>query len=218
MEKLEFDHLVIGVLSLRQGFDWVLEATGIEVPEGGEHPRMGTHNRVTAMAPDTFFEIIAINPSTTIQKEARWFALDHAYQQERLTERLRPIAWVARTTNLDAALERGRKIGVDLGQAIEMTRGDMRWRIAVRSDGSLPEGGTVPILIQWPEGPHPAGAMADLGLRLNQIMLRHPQPNRLKDLLAGLGVDHLVSVSEAPGMMPEISAAMHAPGRDDIKL
>ena len=39
------DHVTIGCASLAQGIAYVRERLGVEVPAGGQHPRMGTHNR-----------------------------------------------------------------------------------------------------------------------------------------------------------------------------
>ena len=56
MAKLVLDHLVIGAASLAQGADWLAERLGVTLPPGGAHPRMGTHNRLTALGPDSFLD------------------------------------------------------------------------------------------------------------------------------------------------------------------
>jgi hypothetical protein len=69
--------------------------------------------------------------------------------------------------------------------------------VAVRDDGALLEGGTVPLVIAWP-GAHPAARMPDLGLRLQALRLWHPAPNHLLSLLTPIGADALPEI-EASG-------------------
>jgi hypothetical protein len=72
MTDLRFDHLVIGAASLAQGVDWVEAELGVTLPPGGTHPRMGTHNRLTAVGPASFLEIIAVDPAAEPPPRPRW--------------------------------------------------------------------------------------------------------------------------------------------------
>jgi len=60
------DHLVVAADSLAQGAEWCDRVLGVVPGPGGEHPLMGTHNRLLRVAtvdhPRTYFEIIARNP------------------------------------------------------------------------------------------------------------------------------------------------------------
>ena len=59
------DHLVIMATSLEQGVAWCEATLGATPGPGGEHPLMGTHNRLLKIASPGFagayLEIIAIN-------------------------------------------------------------------------------------------------------------------------------------------------------------
>jgi len=44
------DHLVIAADSLEQGADWRAATFGVQPAGGGNHPLMGTHNRVIAIS------------------------------------------------------------------------------------------------------------------------------------------------------------------------
>ena len=59
------DHLVVAAASLDDGVRWCEKTLGITPGPGGEHPLMGTHNRLFTIAtvqhPKAYFEIIAIN-------------------------------------------------------------------------------------------------------------------------------------------------------------
>ena len=52
--RLVLDHLAITARTLDEGVAWVREMLGIEMPPGGAHPRMGTHNRLMALGPSDF--------------------------------------------------------------------------------------------------------------------------------------------------------------------
>ncbi len=199
MPELALDHLVIGAASLAQGVAWAEEALGVVVPPGGAHPLMGTHNRLTALGPACFLEIIAIDPDAAPPGRPRLFALDDPAMRARLERSPRLIAWVAGTGDLLASLARARAAGVDLGRAVAMTRGDLAWQFSIRDDGGLPENGTLPALIQWRAGPHPAGRMTDQGLRLETLELRHPDPARLEAVLGAIGASHLAATARAEG-------------------
>lgn len=205
--KLRFDHLVIGAASLEQGVAWAENRLGVTIPPGGAHPLMGTHNCLSALGPASFLEIIAIDPAAAAPARPRLFALDDPAMRARLERAPRLIAWVTGTDDIAASLARA--AGADLGRAVEMTRGALVWRLSVPDDGSLPEAGTLPALIQWRPGPHPAGAMTDQGLRLEALELRHPQPARLAPVLAALGADHLATTVRAdrPGLRAVLRGA-----------
>ena len=58
----KIDHLVIGAESLIQGVEYVKSCLGVEMPFGGVHVKMGTHNHLMRLGDGIFLEIIAINP------------------------------------------------------------------------------------------------------------------------------------------------------------
>ena len=59
------DHLVVATASLAEGVQWCEKTLGITPGPGGEHPLMGTHNRLISVAspafPLAYLEIIAIH-------------------------------------------------------------------------------------------------------------------------------------------------------------
>lgn len=203
-DSLLFDHIAIGASSLEQGTGDLKRRLKIEIPFGGTHPRMATHNCLTRLGGDSFLEIISIDPDAPAPDRPRWFDLDDPSQRRLLTQGPRPIAWIARTRSIALVLSRARDQGLDLGQAIEMTRGDLRWLIAIRDDGQLPEGGTLPVIIQWPDGPLPATRMTDLGLRLKTLRLHHPSPHTLRAKLEAFGAAHLATIQPAETGKPSV--------------
>jgi len=73
------DHLVIGADNLEQGISFVRERLGIDIPYGGVHPQMGTHNHLVQLGNDIFLEVIAINPDMEPPNAPRWFGLDDPF-------------------------------------------------------------------------------------------------------------------------------------------
>lgn len=70
------DHITVTAPSLEAGSEFVRKALGIAPQSGGEHPRMGTHNRLLRLRESMFLEVIALNPSAIGPARPRWFALD----------------------------------------------------------------------------------------------------------------------------------------------
>jgi Glyoxalase-like domain len=163
----EVDHLIVAADSLEAGAAWCEATLGVVPQPGGQHALMGTHNRLVNLSSDAFprcyLEIIAIDPDAPPPGRARWFGLDR-----------RPpgppalIHVVARSTMLD--MHRWGLIHkqMDPGLPVAASRGDLRWQILLRPDGSLLP--ALPTLIQW-DGPHPAERLPDQGLRLQSLQL-----------------------------------------------
>jgi hypothetical protein len=187
------------------GSQWIFDHLGVRPQQGGEHPRMGTHNVLLRLGEAMYLEVIAINPSAPKPSRARWFALDALP-----TEAEPQLAgWVARTEDI-------RKSAVDasemLGTVESMSRGSLEWLISIPEDGSLPLGGVAPMLIQWQTASHPALGMQDQGCELLALELLHPCPERISELLGSLAVaEPGVSVSVAVAAAPSLVAHVRTP-------
>lgn len=189
------DHFAIGATDLEQGVAALKNALGVEVPRGGKHDAMSTHNCVMKAGDGCFLEILAIDPEAPQPVRKRWFTLDDPVTQARLVERPRALCWVVRTDDLDGIVA---KSPVDLGEVVHFSRGDRTWRLTVPQDGSLPKQGLIPAFIEWSPGPHPSAGMKDFRMELEAVRLTHPDPQGLQAILAVLGVDHLAEINEGP--------------------
>jgi hypothetical protein len=190
------DHLVVAAHTLEQGVAWCEATLGITPGPGGRHPLMGTHNRLAKIAslafPDTYLEIIAIDPEAAAPQRVRWFGLDDAGLREQLRDAgPRLIHAVARTQQLDmqrwALITLGLQPGKPIRAGRDTPEGPLTWQILVADDGVLGCGGALPTLIQW-EGRHPTQAMPDSGVTLRAFALRGV-PDRARELLKLRGVD-----------------------------
>ncbi|CAN5618688.1 hypothetical protein BH24ACT15_BH24ACT15_39240 [soil metagenome] len=121
-----FDHFVFGADSLARGVDWFEALTGVRIPPGGAHPRMGTHNHVMATGADSFLEVIAIDPQAPTPPCPRWFGLDDQSTVARLAAGPKPLGWVVRTTDLEGTLAGDGAAGFDAGEQLDQTRGELR--------------------------------------------------------------------------------------------
>jgi hypothetical protein len=166
--SMQLDHLVIAARDLAQGVAWLEARVGVPMGAGGRHELMGTHNRLLALGPGRFIEVIAVDPEAPPPGCARWFELDSPAMQERLGAGPALVAWVARSDDIEgtiAAVAEGRP------RILALARGEFRWRIGVPASGALALGGISPTLIQWSTR-HPADVLGDSGCRLEKLVLR----------------------------------------------
>ena len=196
MPSAHIDHLVVTAPSLAAGVAYVRERLGVSPQPGGQHPRMGTHNCVLRLGPACYLEVIAVDPQSGPPEFPRWFRLDQGCRQPRLA------AWIARTDALRAATT----AWAAFGRIEPMTRGPLRWEIALPEGGDLPYDGVAPMLIQW-QGPHPAEALADAGCALVSLEGRHPQAPAIEGLLRAIGLREPVPIAPPdPGQPPHLVA------------
>ncbi len=167
------DHLVVAADTLEHGMAWCEATLGVTPRAGGEHPLMGTHNRLLSLStqsfPRAYFEIIAINPHVKPPGRRRWFDLDDPELQQAVHKQPRLVHFVARTPDASSALKELHRLGIDRGSLVRAERptpeGLLRWKISVRDDGQRLFYGALPTLIQWDDA-HPADAMPSSGLAL----------------------------------------------------
>jgi len=186
---LVLDHLAVAAETLAEGAAHVEAALGVPLSDIGVHDRMGTHNRLLALGPGLYLEVIAINPNAKPPAQARWFDLDNFAGPPRLTN------WIVRTGNLDSALS-GTPEG--MGAPISFARGDYLWQMAVPPDGKLPYGGAAPALIEWESALHPAERLPDLGCRLVRLVVEHPEAETLLAAYPALGDIACVEIGTGP--------------------
>ena len=192
-----FDHVVIGAAHLGDAADIVEARLGADLTGGGKHPLMATHNRLMRLK-DGYLEVIAIDPNAPIPGRIRWYALDSPETVGRLADGPRALCWVAAVDDIEQAAA---GCGYECGRIIEVTRGDLHWRLTVPDDGSLPAGGILPALIEWPLGVNPVATLPDSGLALAGLKASHPFPEMVMNCLTRLGLGHLMEVTEgAPSL------------------
>jgi hypothetical protein len=199
------DHLVVAAATLQQGIDWCEATLGVTPGPGGEHPLMGTHNRLLRIAtvdyPRAYLEIIAIQLGREPQRRRRWFDLDDEPLQAELA-RFGPrlIHFVANVNDAAAAVRNLEWIGIDRGEPVaasrETPRGVLQWQITLREDGSRLFDGTLPTLIEWGET-HPAPFLPESGVTLQSLAVHHPRAAELKAAYEAIGLEN-VRIQQGP--------------------
>jgi len=193
------DHLVFGCDHLQNGTSFLEQTLGVGFSGGGKHTLMATHNRLLKLQDSIYFEAIAIDHEA-VQKHGdigrkRWFSLDEDRTKQRLAQSPRPLTWVVAVDDIyDAAS----KCGYDAGKITTMTRGDLEWMLTIAEDGTLEEDGLLPGFIQWPGGCNPANKLPESGTRLQRLVLQHPRPDTIGQIIDQLGIDGPVEVRPGP--------------------
>lgn len=220
MNRAQVDHLVVVADSLAQGVVWCEETLGITPGPGGEHPLMGTHNRLFSVAgpafPRAYFEIIAIQPGATPLRAAgthRWFDMDDRELQARVaSEGPQLVHFVASVPGVVSAVKALAALGLDRGSVLEVSRQTatalLQWRITVRDDGQRLFYGGLPTLIQWGEAgedparaAHPLDAMPASGVTLQALQVSHPRPDKLQAAYAAIGLADVTVIQGAPNLL-----------------
>jgi hypothetical protein len=193
------DHLVFGCDHLQNGTSYLEQMLGVGFSAGGKHTLMATHNRLLKLQDSIYFEAIAIDHEAEqihggIGRK-RWFSLDEDRTKQRLAQSPQPLTWVVAVDDIyDAAS----KCGYAAGTITTMTRGDLEWMLTIAEDGTLVEDGLLPGLIQWPGGQNPANKLPESDTRLHRLILQHPQPDAIGQIIDQLGIDGPVEVRPGP--------------------
>ena len=205
----QLDHIVVAANSLPQGVDYLRSCLGIDVPRGGLHQTMGTHNHLMQLANDAYLEVIAIDPQARAPRRPRWFGLDDALMRAALKQRPRLITWVMNTPDIRHLVT---GTGFDIGTPTALSRDNLKWEIALPDDGRLLGGGMLPYCIQWHSSPHPSRGMADLGCILHALTIHHNRPQWVVERLEAMDAGHLVQIEAlADDQAPYLSAAIETP-------
>jgi len=191
--KAKIDHLVIGADNLISGTNFLEKKLNTKLLPGGEHKVMGTHNKLLKLQTEIYLEVIANNPNVESPSHPRWFSLDELETKNKIKKSPRSLCWILAIENIDDAVK---NCGYNPGKIVELSRGDLEWKVTVPTDGKLIENGVLPFLIEWPKNIHPSKNLTDSSVSLNKILLIHPEPDYIKNILNNLIKSDLISISE----------------------
>ena len=190
-----FDHLLWAAPDLDKGAEAFAAATGVTPTVGGSHPGFGTRNRLAALGPGAFFEVIAPDP---VQEQA-------GTRAERIAAMPQPaiITFAVQTTDLDGAQRAAEAAGLTIPPPVSMsrTRPDgvkLAWRILYLKHPLYGE--AVPFIIDWQGSPHPSTTTPE-GCRLESLTVLQPEPEGLAAIYAALGLDIPVERAPVPGFI-----------------
>lgn len=185
--RTELDHIVVAAKTLDEGRKWVREVLGVDAVGGGKHDGLATHNTLLKLDVKCYLEIIAIDPDAGTPNFPRWFGLDTDEVRGHIAHGPRLVAWVARASGDDDAIEQlaaSRDYSAKIVRTA--TRADFRWRFAFTADGARIASGVLPHLIQWDSPTHPCERLPESGVALTALMLGAPEPEQLTGGLQAL--------------------------------
>ncbi len=210
----QIDHLVIGAKNLDDGITYVKKALGVDIPFGGVHLSMGTHNALMQLGDTLFLEVIAVNAEIPPPVHPRWYGLDDPFVRQRLEQGPVLLTWVVNSQSIDGLL---RQAGFDMGNKQRVCRGQLSWYFSLPDDGRLLAGGLLPYGIEWHTKTHPAANMQDTGCRLLSLTLHHSQAKWLQNALASIDASDLVTVvPETDDGAPFLVAKFNTPSGEKI--
>jgi len=187
--SIALDHLVVVARTLDEGTSYVEAVLGVSLSPGGQHPDMGTHNRLLSLGPDVYLEVVAVDDQALAPRHRRWFNLDSYSGSPRMTN------WVCRTDDLEGALDRAPP---GSGRIMGLSRGDLSWRMAVPEFGRLPFDDAMPALIEWPGNDLPNARLPDHGFRLSRLDVFHPDADGFLNAFPSMNRLDQVAVREGP--------------------
>lgn len=205
------DHLVVAASTLEEGVAWCERTLGITPGPGGEHPLMGTHNRLFKIAspkhPHAYFEIIAINSeaaSARMLGAKRWFDLDNVALQASLRQNgPQLVHFVVNTDRALPAVQALADLDIDRGELLTASRmtppGLLSWQITVRHDGQRLMHGCLPTLIKWGDV-HPTDNMPTSNITLQSITANQPNPDALRAAYDAIGLSNIDVLAGSPNL------------------
>ena len=204
--QTRIDHLVIGARNLAQGISYVKDCLGVDIPYGGVHETMGTHNHLMQLGNNSFLEVIAINPAGDPVGQPRWYGLDDPFVRQQILVQPTLLTWVVNTTDINTFLLNAK---MSFGKSTLIRRDNLSWYFGLPGDGRLLSSGILPYVIQWQTDTHPSTRMADPGCRIQDLHIHHPHPLWLNEILKSINANDLVTVhaltgNETPYLVAEI--------------
>lgn len=193
------DHLVYAGPDLRVATESIERLLGVQATPGGQHPGRGTRNALIALSQSTYIEIIGPDPDQPAPGLPRPFGID-ALKGPKL------VTWAAKERDLSNRVKSAAANGVKLGALADGSRQRpdgllLRWtytdpRVVVAD-------GLVPFFINWGTTPHPAASAAG-GVTLVGLKAEHPDPERIRHTLGGLGLSMAVNAGKTVSLIATI--------------
>jgi hypothetical protein len=192
------DHIIYAAPDLEAAVADVEGRFGVRAAGGGQHMGQGTHNKLLALGPRTYLEIVAPDPGQPEPADPRPYGVDGV-------TRGGLVGWALACADIDEALAKARAEGFDPGEVIEGRRVAasgtvLRWR----STRNALTAGPIPFLISWGETPHPASS-APVGLLLESLHIEHPDPPSLAGPLRALGAQVEVRRAAAVALVAQVT-------------
>jgi hypothetical protein len=204
---MQIDHLIYAAPDLEAAVADVERRFGVRATGGGQHLGMGTHNKLLALGPRTYLEIVAPDPGQPEPDGPRPYGVDGVTAPGM-------VGWVLASNDIEGALSRARTAGFDPGDVIAGHRvtpsgTTLRWR----STANAMTAGVIPFLISWGDTPHPASS-APAGLTLASFRIERPDPGAIQTPLHALGAEVDVRPASEIALIARITGPL---GVDELR-
>ncbi len=188
----QLDHLLVGAPDLASGVAWVAEHQGVAPVAGGRHPGLGTHNALLGLGGARYLEVIAPDPQGTgLASTFAWLAdcsTPKLATWAAAAEDLAPIAAALDAAGLGHS-------GIVAGSRRRPDGSLLEWRTLFPAET---ERGLVPFFISWRDpAQHPALSL-DHSLDLKSLLFVHPEPRRLAEIFAAVGITGRIEAGDTP--------------------
>ncbi len=197
------DHLVYASKDLPRASAAIGDLLGELPTPGGRHVGHGTYNELMSLGGATYLEVIGPDPTQPLLDGPLPFGIDG------LTEPAL-VAWCVRPRRpLTEIISEARSAGIELGGVTEMSRRRpdgvlLEWQLTFpQLDG--PFGLALPFMIDWAESAHPSATLPP-AVRLVELVVHHPQPQRLSDAfdIIGLATGITMQKGDKPALRARI--------------
>ncbi len=195
---LKLDHLTVIAPTLAEGAAHLRACLGLDIPFGQRHEYMSTHNHLLQLGGQVYLEVVALDPDGAVPPCPRWFGLDDQASVRAAWESGRRLrGWVARSDDIHAALAGREDI---FGRAVALPPAAPAFDFSLRADGALPLNGAAPCLIDRRGKARNMATIPDLGARLVDFTLEHPDPAAIAALYESLRIDHPPAIVKGDAM------------------
>lgn len=142
---LRLDHLTVIAPTLQEGVAHARNCLDIDIPYGGKHPEMGTHNHVIRLGDLAYLEIVSIDPEAKAPSGPRWFGFSDTSAVRADWEAGRRLrGWVAHTDDLNGVPKQHSDL---FGAQVRISRAGLYSQFSLLPDGKLPADGILPSVI-----------------------------------------------------------------------
>ena len=154
---------------------------------------MGAQNQRLKWQWDAELGMNGENGSVDNQSRHRWGSCDERSTKENIKHSPRALCWVLEVDNIENTVK---KCGYNPGEILQISRGELTWKITVPSNGGLADNGVLPALIEWPSDQHPSKKLTNSKVSIIKLSLFHPESYKIKNIISHLIKSDLIRVSE----------------------
>lgn len=199
----QVDHIVYAVPNLEIAMRDFEERTGIKPVFGGQHLNQGTKNALVNIGNQAYLEFIAVDSENKNIKPPRWMGVDFI-KTPQITR------WSIKTT----AIEQDALVLKHYNPALSKIHKGQRkteqgqllsWQMTLPL--ASPKVELIPFSLNWTDSEfHPCDQLPEQG-ELVGLILHHPAPTKIMDVLNSLDVSQKVYQGEHP----KIEIKLHSP-------